>query len=67
MQDVWLNGLPGGLLIGISAAIYSLADGRTAGISGIVEPLASKSEAADRRRNTLFAVAMVAGMALRRA
>ena len=35
MQDAWLNGLLGGLLIGISAAIYLLADGRIAGTSGI--------------------------------
>lgn len=39
MPADWLNGLVGGLLIGLSAALLLLLNGRIAGISGIVGSL----------------------------
>jgi uncharacterized membrane protein YedE/YeeE len=36
MEQAWLNGLAGGLLIGLSSAIYLLFNGRIAGMTGII-------------------------------
>ena len=36
MEQAWLNGLAGGLLIGLSAAVYLLFNGRIAGMTGII-------------------------------
>jgi uncharacterized membrane protein YedE/YeeE len=37
MDPAWLNGLAGGLLIGFSAALYLLFNGRIAGMTGIIK------------------------------
>lgn len=37
MEPAWINGLLGGLLIGLSAALYLLFNGRIAGMTGIIK------------------------------
>ena len=37
MDPAWLNGLAGGLMIGLSAALYLLFNGRIAGMTGIIK------------------------------
>lgn len=36
MEEAWLNGLAGGLLIGAAASLYLLMNGRIAGMTGIL-------------------------------
>lgn len=36
MDQSWINGLAGGLMIGLSAALYLLFNGRIAGMSGMI-------------------------------
>ena len=36
IETAWLHGIAGGLLIGLSAAIYLLFNGRIAGMTGII-------------------------------
>lgn len=36
MDPAWINGLIGGLLIGLASAVYLLANGRIAGMTGIL-------------------------------
>ncbi|WP_211228993.1 YeeE/YedE family protein [Thalassobaculum salexigens] len=55
-----LNGLLGGLMIGLAAALFLLANGRIAGISGIAVSMATA--AVTRRR--LESAAFVAGLIL---
>ena len=55
----WLLGLGGGLLIGIASAILLLANGRIAGISGIVGELVA---GIPRLRGAAEGLAFVAGL-----
>lgn len=55
----WIPALAGGLLIGISATMLLVFNGRIAGISGIVS--GSLGWAADRQWRWLFLVGMVLG------
>ncbi|MEQ8264610.1 YeeE/YedE family protein [Pseudohaliea sp.] len=43
MEQDWLWGLAGGLLIGLGAAVYLLANGRIMGASGIIGGLVDRS------------------------
>jgi uncharacterized protein len=61
MQPEWLNGLVGGLLIGTASAIYLLAAGRIAGISGIVGNLLGPSSGPDKIRSALFLLGILIG------
>ncbi len=57
-------GLGGGLLIGLSAALYLLFNGRIAGISGIVGALISAQAPGDRAERLLFLAGIVGAPAL---
>ena len=39
IDPAWINGLAGGLLIGLAAALYLLFNGRIAGMSGMIRNL----------------------------
>ena len=54
----WLSALLGGTLIGFSAVLLLLLNGRIAGISGIVNGLTQKS----RREEWLWRAAFIAGL-----
>ncbi len=62
-QD-WIMGLFGGALIGLSAALLLLGNGRIAGISGITGALASLKPARARDENLLFLVGLIGAPAL---
>ncbi len=66
LDDADLPSLAGGLLIGLAATIFLIADGRVAGISGVVDELAGR----DLGRvavNAAFALGLVLGPLLFRA
>ncbi len=54
-----IKGLVGGLLIGCSAAILLLANGRIAGISGIAGALITKSATKLRFENLAFVLGLI--------
>lgn len=60
----WAYGFGGGLLIGLSAALYLLANGRIAGISGILGALVSANAPADRAERLLFLAGLIGAPAL---
>lgn len=57
-------GLGGGLLIGLSAALFLLLNGRIAGISGILGGLVSAMPPADRAERLLFLLGLIGAPAL---
>lgn len=59
-----LFGLGGGILIGLSAALMLLANGRIAGISGIVGSLVSLKPPAAWSENVLFLAGIIAAPAI---
>lgn len=59
MQASWLWGLGGGLLIGLSAAIYLLGNGRIMGASGIIGGLVDGSDRAGRAERASFLAGLV--------
>jgi uncharacterized protein len=61
MQPEWLYGLWGGLLIGTASAIYLLAIGRIAGISGILGNLVNLTSPQDLTRSILFLGGILVG------
>jgi hypothetical protein len=60
----WLRGLAGGALIGASASVLLLVNGRVAGISGIVGGLLGRAEPAEHAWRALFVLGLVVGGAL---
>jgi len=60
----WQRGAIGGLLIGLSATLMLLLNGRIAGISGIVGGLVLDKATSDRAWRALFVLGLVAGAAL---
>lgn len=60
MQQEWLYGLGGGLLIGLAAAMFLLINGRVMGISGIVGGLVDRSGSSNWVERTAFIVGLVA-------
>lgn len=60
MWPIYLQSLAGGALIGLSAALYLLLDGRIAGVSGIVSSALSWP-AAGSLRNLAFILGIFAG------
>lgn len=56
----YLSALAGGLLIGLAATIFLIADGRVAGISGIVDGLAGR-DLGRLAVNAAFVVGLVLG------
>ena len=61
MQDAWINGLVGGLLIGLSAAIYLLGAGRIAGMTGIVAQATGQGRARPEPLSLAFLLGALAG------
>jgi uncharacterized protein len=59
-----LPSLLGGMLIGLSASVLLLWNGRVAGISGIVGALIRPEETGDRVERLLFVVGLLGGGAL---
>lgn len=57
IDPAWINGLIGGALIGLSAAIYLLANGRIAGMTGIL----IQATAQGRKRPEKLSAAFLAG------
>lgn len=60
----WLAALAGGVLIGLSASVLLLLNGRIAGISGIVTGLARRPGAGDRAWRVAFLLGLMASGAL---
>ncbi len=59
-----LSGLAGGILIGLSAALFLLANGRIAGISGIAGSLVTLKLPAALNENLLFLAGLIAAPAI---
>jgi hypothetical protein len=55
-----LNGLLGGLLIGVAAALFLLGNGRIAGISGIAVSIATAAQTARRLESVAFIAGLIA-------
>ncbi len=63
-QPQWALALIGGLLIGLSAALYLLLNGRIAGISGMTANALGLSNASARALSVAFIGGLIAGTAL---
>jgi hypothetical protein len=61
LQPEWINGLVGGLLIGLSAAIYMLGAGRIAGMTGIVAQATGQRRDRPEPLSLAFLVGALAG------
>ena len=59
-----LSGLAGGILIGLSAALFLLANGRIAGISGIAGSLISLQLPVTWRESLMFLAGLIAAPAI---
>lgn len=59
MQEDWIFGLIGGLMIGSAAAIYLLVNGRIMGASGIVGGLVDGSARATAKERIAFIAGLV--------
>ena len=59
IQTDWIWGLVGGLMIGISAAIFLLGNGRIMGASGIIGGLVDRSGLGDWADRAVFLAALV--------
>lgn len=63
METSWINGLIGGGLIGLSAAIFLLFNGRIAGMTGIlVSSVTQRSDAQGRGSQAFIAGAFIAAV-----
>lgn len=60
MPDLWINGLLGGLLIGLAAAAFLLLNGRIAGISSLIGASLNFS-AKETPNNLAFLIGIVLG------
>ena len=56
----WINGLIGGLMIGAAAGVLLLANGKIAGVSGILGGLVDRRAPADWVERTLFVLGLLA-------
>jgi uncharacterized membrane protein YedE/YeeE len=62
MNEIWMaRGAAGGAIIGISASLMLLLNGRVTGISGIVNGLMQKPDATETPWRALFIVGLVLG------
>ena len=64
VQPDWINGLLGGLKIGLAGAIFLLGNRRIMGASGILGRLLDRSERQPSTENIAFLVALVAAPAI---
>ena len=59
IQPDWINGLLGGLMIGVAGAIFLLGNGRVMGASGILGRVLDRSETQPLAENIMFLLALV--------
>ncbi|QDL93420.1 YeeE/YedE family protein [Paroceanicella profunda] len=59
MPQDWVNGLTGGGLIGLAAALYLLMNGRIMGVSGILGGLLAPGPRAERAERALFVAGVI--------
>ena len=59
IQPDWINGLLGGLMIGVAGAIFLLGNGRVMGASGILGRVLDRSETQPLAENIMFSLALV--------
>lgn len=59
MEQDWIMGLIGGLLIGLGAAVYLLGNGRVMGASGIIGGLVDGSGRASASERVVFLVGLI--------
>ncbi|HBD92294.1 MAG TPA: hypothetical protein DC061_17885 [Gemmobacter sp.] len=59
MEQDWVHGFAGGLMIGGAAALYLLVNGRIMGASGILGSLLDGSDALQRAERLAFVAALV--------
>lgn len=59
MEQDWVMGLVGGLMIGLAAAVYLLGNGRIMGASGIVGGLLDGSWRTNRGERALFLAGLI--------
>ncbi|MGH1465048.1 MAG: YeeE/YedE family protein [Cognatishimia sp.] len=64
MNPDWINGLVGGLMIGLAGAIFLLANGRIMGASGIIGGLIDRSGWSTGRERLVFLLGLFAAPAL---
>lgn len=65
MDVIWaMRGLLGGALIGVSASVLLLMNGRVAGISGILGGLLGRASQGEHAWRALFVIGLVAGGAI---
>ena len=65
IETSWIHGFAGGLLIGLSAALYLLFNGRIAGMTGIIRNVVSaKADEAGVLSGAFLAAALGASIAL---
>jgi len=62
IPDAWMNGLNGGVIIGVAAALLLLVNGRIAGISGIVSRLTPPEVFVTPRATRLTSLAFIVGL-----
>ncbi len=64
MEQSWIMGLLGGLLIGVGGAVYLLGNGRIMGASGIIGALVDRSESSQATERVVFLAALVGAPAV---
>ena len=64
MEQSWIMGLLGGLLIGLGGAVYLLGNGRIMGASGIIGALVDRSESSQAPERVVFLAALVGAPAV---
>ena len=64
MEQSWIMGLLGGLLIGLGGAVYLLGNGRIMGASGIIGALVDRSESSQATERVVFLAALVGAPAV---
>ena len=64
MEQSWIMGLLGGLLIGLGGAVYLLGNGRIMGASGIIGGLVDRSGSSQATERVVFLAALVGAPAV---
>ena len=63
IETAWINGLAGGLLIGLAAAVYLLGTGRIAGMTGIIAQATAQAGARPDLPSAAFLLGALGGSA----
>ena len=64
MEQSWIMGLLGGLLIGLGGAVFLLGNGRIMGASGIIGALVDRSGSSQATERVVFLAALVGAPAV---